>query len=55
MGAGAGARGCGERAGESTRTQLISPKKLVLPHPARVAPLASSLAAPPLEELGGQW
>ena len=40
-----------ERAGESTRTLLycISPEKLALPHPARGAPRASSLARPPFE------
>ena len=32
-----------ERAGESTRTPLISPEKLALTRPARGAPLASSL------------
>ena len=35
-----------ERAGESTRTPLISPEKLALPRPARGATLASSLTGP---------
>ena len=43
-----------ERAGESTRTPLISPEKLALPRPARGAPLASSLAGF-FRETGGQW
>ena len=42
------------RAGESTRTPLISPEKLALPRPARGAPLASSLAGY-FQETGGQW
>ena len=43
-----------ERAGESTRTPLISPEKLALPRPARGAPLASSLAWF-FRETGVQW
>ena len=43
-----------ERAGESTRTPLISPEKLALPRPARGAPLASSLAGS-FRGTGGQW
>ena len=43
-----------ERAGESTRSPLISPEKLALPHPARGASLASSLAGF-FRETGGQW
>ena len=43
-----------ERAGESTRTPLISPEKLALPRPARGAPLASTLAGF-FRETGGQW
>ena len=43
-----------ERAGESTRTPLISPEKLALLRPARGAPLASSLAGF-FRETGGQW
>ena len=42
------------RAGESTRTPLISPGKLALPRPARGAPLASSVAGF-FRETGGQW
>ena len=46
---------CGrQRAGESTRTPLISPEKLALPRPARGAPLASSLAGF-FRETGRQW
>ena len=43
-----------ERAGESTRTPLISPEKLALLRPARGAPLASSLAGF-FRETRGQW
>ena len=43
-----------ERAGESTRTPLISPEKLALPRPARGAPLAPSLAGS-FRGTGGQW
>ena len=43
-----------ERAGESTRTPLISTEKLALPRPARGAPLASSLTGF-FRETGGQW
>ena len=43
-----------QRAGESTRTPLISPEKLALPRPARGAPLASYLAGL-FRETGGQW
>ena len=49
-----GAASTVSRAGESTRTPLISPETLALPCPARGAQLASSLAGF-LRETGGQW